>query len=172
MLKNLEQFVPSEVCLKCDGCCRFKESSSVWRPKVAMVTKNMGGLADEIFSKNLLDRTGRIKSILCPSGGFQCSFFEPGGNTCRIYQQRPFECQLYPFVITKDNDKTVVDVHLNCPFVQEMRQKPIFEKYVRYLEGFFQRPEVLNFLRDNPGLVNDYTVYQDELEFLFAIPLK
>ncbi|MCI0405004.1 MAG: phosphoribosylanthranilate isomerase [candidate division Zixibacteria bacterium] len=35
MPEELKQFVPQEVCLACDGCCRFKEDSSEWRPKVA-----------------------------------------------------------------------------------------------------------------------------------------
>lgn len=32
MLQNFKQFVPSNVCLSCDGCCRFKQSDSRWRP--------------------------------------------------------------------------------------------------------------------------------------------
>ena len=35
MKSNLNQFVPSEVCLHCDRCCRFKEENSAWRPKMA-----------------------------------------------------------------------------------------------------------------------------------------
>ena len=169
MLKNLEQFVPSSVCLKCDGCCRFKESASSWRPKVSPAEKKQGGLAEEIFSRNSLDRTGRIKTVACSGGGYQCSFFNPQGNNCSIYQKRPFECQLYPFVLTQDNNKTVIDVHLHCPFVQETRNTPVFDRYVRYLEGYFKRKEVLDFIRENPALVGDYTNYRDELEYLFAI---
>ena len=155
--------------MKCDGCCRFKESTRSWLPMVAPAEKDQGRLADEIFSKDSLDRTGRIKSVPCHSGGYQCSFFQPEGNTCGIYRQRPFECQLYPFVLAKDNNKTVVNVHLNCPFVQETFNTPAFEQYVQYLKGFFAQEEIQKFLRNNPFLVGDYSKYQHELECLFTV---
>ena len=41
---SLKQFVPSEVCLKCNGCCRYKQADSVWRPKLGQ--KDQRHLAD------------------------------------------------------------------------------------------------------------------------------
>lgn len=172
MLKDFQQYVPSEVCLKCDGCCRFKEEQSSWRPKAVVGEKDQGGLAEEIFSKDSLDQDGHIKTVPCHSGGYQCSFFQPDGNSCGIYRQRPFECQLYPFILTKDNQETVMDVHLNCPYVQETRNTPPFNRYVLYLQGYFKKREVIDFIRNNPTLVGDYALYQHELERLFVINLE
>ena len=171
MLKDLKQFVPTEVCLKCDGCCRFKEETSVWRPKVVAGEKLEGGLAEEIFSRNLIDQSGRVKTVSCHGGGYQCSFFQAEGNTCGIYRQRPFECQLYPFVLTKENNQPVIAVHLHCPFIQETRNTPEFDRYVQYLQEFFSRSEVTDFVRKNPALVSDYQQYRQELECMFTVNL-
>lgn len=173
MENNLTQFVPSEVCLKCDGCCRFKEKDSVWRPKMAQeeIAQNDGkrGLADLILSKETFSKEGTIKTVTC-HGEHLCSFFNPQDHTCRIYFARPFECRLYPFVLTKQQQKAAVFVHLMCPYVQQERRTRHFEDYVVYLKKFFQESEVLAFLERNPALVGDYSDYREELEYLFTLP--
>ena len=168
----LKQFVPSEVCLQCDGCCRFKESNSSWRP--GMMTEEINqaqkkGLANEILAKEILSEDGRIKTVSCGSE-YLCSFFHPEDHTCGIYQARPFECQLYPFVLTRDTDGAGVYVHLNCPFVQQQHDSGNFTRYVKYLKGFFTHQEVLDFLKRNPSLIGDYAGYREELEFMFRLP--
>ena len=35
MFADLPQLVPQKICLSCQGCGRFKDARSVWRPKVA-----------------------------------------------------------------------------------------------------------------------------------------
>ena len=54
MFSDLPQFVPQSVCLSCDGCCRFKEEQSSWRPKAVGDEKVQGGLAEEIFSRQFI----------------------------------------------------------------------------------------------------------------------
>ena len=94
MLTDLPQFVPQKVCLSCDGCCRFKEEKSPWRPKITrdeMNERALGGsgLVASIFSKQR-DEDGYVKAVPCPTGA-QCVFFHPPDNTCRVYADRPFE---------------------------------------------------------------------------------
>ncbi len=166
---QLKQFVPSEVCLKCDGCCRFKEERSPWRPKVAKeeIQTAKKGLAEEIFSKAImLDH--HIKTVSC-QGHHLCSFFEAKTNTCRIYPTRPFECQLYPFVMTRSNVETILTVHHHCPFIQQKRHSQDFQEYVDYLKRFFADPEVAGFLDRNPALMGEYPEHEEELEYLFTI---
>lgn len=185
MFPALKQFVPSSVCLKCDGCCRFKEENSSWRPKVVpeeVVQIQISGLAAEIFARNpfLPDgpRTGtvqggHIQANACHgTEGFQCSFFKADDHTCRIFTKRPFDCQLYPFVLTREGGQPVLCVHLHCPHVQQTRFSPVFERYAEYLKDFFRRREVRDFLKENPTLVGDYALYRSELEVMFSIPLN
>ena len=174
MIKEMKQFVPSQVCLGCDGCCRFKEEDSAWRPRIAASEKKQisskPGLSDKIFSKVKVADDGHLKAVAC-HGLFICTFFNPEHNTCGIYHARPFDCQLYPFLLTKDQAKTVVCVHLNCPHVQEKKNSPEFQDYVSYLREFFQRKDVVTFLQKNPDLIGDYSQYRQELEQVLELNL-
>jgi Fe-S-cluster containining protein len=164
---NLAQFVPSHVCLACDGCCRFKEEDSSWRPKVGADE----GLAEHIFAREALDAGQRIKTVRCQDGAYQCRFFSPEGNVCTIYAYRPFECRLYPFILRQVGSEVVLAVHLNCPHIQQTKKEESFDQYVQYLRIFFAEYEVAEFLRNNRSLVDPYSSYDDELENLFTIYL-
>lgn len=168
---EFEQFVPSEVCLKCDGCCRFKEPGTIWRPKMTQEEAafvKTSGLAQKIFSADLVDEQQFIRTK--PGcGEHLCQFFNPGDHTCAIYQARPFECELYPYVISRGENGTALYVHLNCPHVEANHQKSYMTQYNRYLKDFFKRSDVRGFLQRNREYLNDYSVYKDELEFVFFL---
>ena len=158
---TLKQFVPSKVCLSCDGCCRYKEEENPWRPKVEV------SLSDILLKDT--DKDGYIKTVSCVDGLHRCTFLNLKDNTCRIYKNRPFECQLYPFVLTRWEGRPSLCVHLSCPFVQEQHQKESFKEYIRYLKEYFSGKAVLEFLKENPSLVGDYSEYKDELEFVLSL---
>lgn len=171
MIPRFKQFVPSQVCLSCDGCCRFKEETSAWRPKIGQEEVREGiknGLAEGIFSEAVDLKTRHIKTMSCQDG-YGCSFFNPTDNTCRIYQHRPFECQLYPFLLTKRDNRMAVAVHHLCPFIQEKYQTAEYTVYVDYLKEFFQHQEVLAFLKRHEAIGGDYSGYEDEVESLFDV---
>lgn len=175
MITDMKQFVPSHVCLGCDGCCRFKEEDSSWRPRITDSEKKQistkPGLADKIFSKVKVGADKHILTVPC-HGLHICTFFNPDHNTCGIYHARPFDCQLYPFVLTQNQGKATVAVHLHCPHVQEKISSEEFARYVTYLRGLFARQDVITFLQKNPFLIGDYSPYRDELEDLFDLNLK
>jgi Fe-S-cluster containining protein len=170
---ELKQFVPSNVCLSCDGCCRFKEEQSPWRPKISrdeIENAQKQDLLSKIYSREKIDASSHIKTVSCGKTGLHfCSFFYPETNTCSVYPLRPFECQLYPFVLTKKDNQVNLAVHHQCPFVQEKRSVSEFSNYVNYLEYFFNQKEVLAFLRKNPFLAGEYPEHEEELEYLFTI---
>ena len=173
MLKDFKQFVPSSVCLKCDGCCRFKEAGSRWRPYMAEAEKKEAGkpvLADKVFARHVISPDGRISVTSCGEGHL-CYFLNPQDNTCGIYHGRPFECQLYPFLLGRENGKTIVYAHLNCPHIQEHWGAGLYKDYAAYLQEFFRREDVLSFLKDNPALIADYSAFRDELDHVFTIHL-
>ena len=123
------------------------------------------GLAEKILSQD-----GRLNTVSC-AGEHLCSFLNPKDHTCGIYQHRPFECRLYPFVLTRNTDGAGVYVHLNCPFVQEKYASADLHRYVEYLKEFFAKETVLDFLKRNPSLIGDYAEYRAELELMFPLPL-
>ena len=172
MIQGLKQFVPSEICLSCDACCRFKESKSPWRPKITK--EEIDGMKNPdllsvIYSKEKIEKSGHIKTKKCGDNHHLCSFFAPETNACTIYELRPFECQLYPFVLTKVKNEVAVVVHHHCPFVQENRNTSEFQKYAEYLQQFFRREDTLQFIKRNPSLAGEYPAYEGELEYLFTV---
>ncbi|MDZ4242153.1 MAG: YkgJ family cysteine cluster protein [Candidatus Omnitrophota bacterium] len=192
----MKPFVPSQVCLSCDGCCRFKEDTSAWRPQVsaeeiAQMTRTLGSghtlardsaprasargtspkLADQVFLKTNVASDGRLKAIPHKDGCI-CTFFNPQHNTCGMYHARPFDCQLYPFLLTRRQGRAAVCVHLNCPYVQEKKDSAEFDAYAAYLREFFRRADVRDMLEKHPALIGDYSEYQDELQPLFELDLN
>lgn len=173
MLQGMKQFVPSGVCLSCDGCCRFKEQDSRWRPKIAAEEKeavSLPGLAGKIFAAHVVGQDGHIAAVPC-HGLFVCHFFDPKDNTCGIYHARPFECQLYPFLLSREEGRPAVFAHLNCPYVQKNWGTALYKEHVAWLKIFFQRAEVRNFIKRNPGLIADYSPYRQELGYVFTVDL-
>ena len=165
---SLKQFVPSEVCLKCDGCCRYKEADSAWRPKLG--AKDQEGLAVLITAGDVLDARGYVKTIQ-NCGEHFCRFLNGKDNTCGIYAQRPFECLLYPFILSKTPESIKVFAHLSCPYIQDHQPRAQFDAYVEYLKEFFSRPGTKEFLLSNQEMFHDYTPYALEMLHLFDISL-
>ncbi len=162
---SLKQFVPSEICLKCDGCCRYKEPSSAWRPKLGL--RDQESLAELITAGDVLDK-GYITTIQACGQHF-CRFLNQGDNTCSIYAKRPFECLLYPFIISQTPEAVKVYVHLSCPFVQDHLSHEDYDAYVAYLKGFFRREDVRGFLSANKAMWHDYSPFAPELLHLFDL---
>ncbi len=175
MFKDFKQFVASSICLQCDGCCRFKEADSRWRPYITEQEKQIAatrlGVAEKIFGPNAVFPDGKIGTTPCAEG-FLCHFLNDKENTCGIYHARPFECQLYPFLLGKENGQAVLYVHLNCPYVQEHFGTSVYKEYVEYLQGFFMEKNVREFLQKNPMLLTDYSLYRDELDCVCRLSLE
>lgn len=169
-MSDFEQFVPSKVCLSCDGCCRFKEADSSWRPKVVrtdLQKSRQEGLADKVLKGAMAD-DGRLITR-CKQGEHFCTFFNALDHTCAVYTARPFECQLYPFLLNRQGSRIVLSVHLFCPYIQETQKTQIYQEYVEYLRGYFSQPQVLSALRSDVPAVDDYSAYAQELEDIFVI---
>lgn len=167
----LKAFVSSRVCLSCDGCCRFKEPGTIWRPKLTdEETRQLqtSPLAELIFQTDARDANQFIRTK--PGcGEHLCQFFNTDNHHCAIYNARPFECELYPFVMSRNAHGTALYVHLNCPFVQDQLGQDTIKTYEQYLYEFFRREDVRAFLLRNRAYLNDYSEYNDELLKVFDL---
>jgi Fe-S-cluster containining protein len=175
VLEHFPEFVSSKVCLSCEGCCRYKNPESIWRPKISQdeiihVKAKRSSLVDKIFSKDNIERKGFLKTAKMKSR-CRCTFFNVEQNTCNIYADRPFECQLYPFLLNKKGKEYIISVHLACPDVQKRRYSSDFENYTISLKQFFQRPSVREFFKKNLTLFVNYNEYADEIEDVFSFEL-
>ena len=151
----IKQVIPKDYCLSCLGCCRFSEQDSVWLPH--LLEKEAQELLKKDFPAALISCDKKIRSIPYPAqNNFICSFLQPKDNKCKIYAFRPFECQLYPFLISRKGEEAFLALDLKCPFVKENLESQKFKAYIRYLTGFFNNPRKIKGLKNNPQIIQIY----------------
>lgn len=159
----MKQFLPKEVCLRCQGCFRFKEQNSVWLP--CLMDEEIQELLDRKIPPALISMERKIQPYPNPAGeGFICAFFDIRDNKCKIYDWRPFECQLYPFLVNLRDRKIILTVDLNCPYVKENLQSKEFKEYADYLISFLNSPAQIKLLKDNPQLLKAYEDISEVIE--------
>ncbi len=151
---QLKQYVPSHICLKCEGCCRYETDDSMWRPKWD--------------KRQFVDSQDYVTTIV-ECGKHLCRFLNKGDNTCKVYDDRPFECVLYPFVLSQTPEGLHVYVHLACPYIQDTQAGPALEAYKEYLRTFFQSADMIDFLKRSRHLIHDYTPALLELQHVFTL---
>jgi Fe-S-cluster containining protein len=153
---KIPQFVPENRCLSCKICCRFSQKSSLWQPTI--LEQERESIFKDSTSQETVLPSGRIKTRP-HNQGFLCLFFDLPSNRCKIYERRPFECRLYPFLINKQENHLYLAIHLNCPFITEQLDSIDFNDYLSYLNDFLRLPENAQKIRQN---LNRFANYTDE----------
>ncbi len=153
-MPNIKQIIPEKFCLKCDGCCRFTEKNSVWFPRLLKTEENI--IPKDKFRIVL---SGKNQSFIC-------SFFNEKDNKCGIYGIRPFECRLYPFLLSRGSEsgKVFLAVDTNCRFAEENLEKPAFKEHADYLAALFNIPDFSELIKNNPQIVQSYSGVTDLAE--------
>lgn len=159
----IKQFVPQEVCLKCQGCCRFKEFDSVWLP--CLLNEEIQDLLDRNIPPATISIDRKIQPIPNPKQNeFICPFLNIEDNKCKIYEYRPLECQLYPFLIAIRDKKVILTVDLNCPYIKEKLNSQELKEYTDYLVSFLNSPHQFEILKSNPHIIQAYQEALDIIE--------
>ncbi|MDD5119720.1 MAG: YkgJ family cysteine cluster protein [Candidatus Omnitrophica bacterium] len=166
----IKQFVPSEFCIECKGCCRFKEADSVWSP--CLLDEEIQGLLDRSdIPVASISINRRITPVASHDGAyFVCPYLGAQDNNCKIYQIRPFECQLYPFLINLRKGKVLLTVDLNCPYVHENINSIQAKDYIAYLTDYLNTPKQLNILKSNPQIIQAYEEVREVAEINLKRP--
>ena len=139
---------------------------SAWTP--CLLEEEVQDLIDKDIPAAYINIQKKIRPVPNPKGeGFLCAFLNADSNKCKIYQVRPFECQLYPFLITLRDKKVILTVDLNCPYVKENMDKKEFKEYVTYLSVYLNSPGQLEMLKDNPQIIQAYEDVLDVIELQF-----
>ncbi len=162
----IRQLLKSDYCLACQGCCRFSQERSVW--SVRLLDEEGAGLAAGKENAGLILADKRLKLKPGPEGqGFICPFLNQATNRCGIYDKRPFECRLYPFVINRQDEKVYLALHPACPFIKEHFHGALKDEYLNYLKEYFIRPRNRRILENNPHLIQSY----DNVTNLFELDI-
>ena len=166
----LPQLIPTARCLACDVCCRFPEKDSPLAPYFTAEEIRRAiqrGIPPERFS----DEKGcRIELIPHPYGeGHLCPAFDPAVNGCRIYDDRPFDCQLFPLALMWDPAKSTVLLGYDrkCPVIVETLFDTVPFEYARTLADRLESDEIIKMLQAHPGLIG---ACQDDVMILTPLP--
>jgi len=159
----IKQIIPQEFCLKCKGCCRFKEINSAWSP--CLLDEEIQDLLDKEIPSAFISSDKKLLLVPNPQGeGFICPFLDVKENKCKTYGFRPLECQLYPFLINLRGGKVILTLDLNCPYVAQHLKDSNFKEYTDSLIAFLNSPSQLRILKDNPQIIQAYEEVLDIIE--------
>ena len=159
-LIQLEQVVPSEVCLSCDVCCRFLEQDSFLAP---IFTQNemdkavASGVDENLFRPTADGKSAQIR-LIPDRDMYICPFFNPETSKCTIYPIRPLDCQIYPFALMYNQEQTqvVLGVDMICPYSETEIQTEVFQHYIDYMADFVESDPVVEAVAANWQLIGPY----------------
>jgi len=168
-LITLPQLVPSRTCLQCDVCCRFPDPDSALRPYFAEneITRALaGGVEGTAFP----DRHGsQVVLVPDPHGdGYLCPAFDSATSTCRIYEQRPLDCQLYPLALMWDepHDQVLLGWDTKCPFMREEIPGEI-QRHADRVMTLLDQPDIRGHVVAHPRLIGRF---QEDVVVLALLP--
>ncbi|MGE0474031.1 MAG: YkgJ family cysteine cluster protein [Nitrospirales bacterium] len=170
------QVVPSEVCCRCEVCCRFPEAGSLLRPYFTDVEIGQA-ISHGIDSAYFTNRSGCQISVISDhtGDGYLCPAFDPETRHCRIYPVRPLDCQLYPFALmwSDAEDYVLFGWDPKCPFllVQSGEDLPPFlsdkdpsrltlpdslVQQAHSVAGMLESKKTLEYLSTHPRLITAF----------------
>ena len=165
----LPQLVPSRTCLQCDVCCRFPDPDSALRPyftRSEIARALAGGLEETAFP----NRQGS-QVVLVPAShgdGYLCPAFDAATSTCRIYEQRPFDCQLYPLALmwNEPHDQVLLGWDTKCPFMREEIPGEI-QRHADRVIALLDQPGIHDQVVAHPSLIGRF---QEDVVVLARLP--
>jgi len=165
----LPQLVPSRICLQCDVCCRFPDPDSALRPYFTEneITRALaGGVEGTVFP----NRRGS-QVILVPElhgDGYLCPAFNAATSTCRIYEQRPLDCQLYPLALMwgESHDQILLGWDTKCPFMREEIPGEI-QRHADRVMALLDQPGIHDQVVAHPRLIGRF---QEDVVVLAPLP--
>jgi hypothetical protein len=135
--------------VSCDVCCRFPDRDSFLRPYFTP-EEIQRAVARGVDAGHFADPRGcQIAVVPNPSGeGYVCPAFDLATSRCRIYEDRPLDCQLYPLAVMWAPSRT--PSHQGGGEVGEMEVVLGWDTTCPYLRGG-SRSEVVGATGDIPA---------------------
>ncbi|MBL7197004.1 MAG: YkgJ family cysteine cluster protein [Candidatus Omnitrophica bacterium] len=181
---QLKRLIPQEFCLRCDICCRFPQNDTVWTPlftnsEVKYLVENdilpplvftshpktkirKNSCSPEKIGAQRINLIGHKDYFICPC-------LEPSDYKCKIYADRPLECQLYPFLLTKKEGQFYLAQDKKCPYL-DIADETKLKFYINYLKAELEKEDMVSFLKQNQELFVEYPA--TDLKLLFPIDVN
>lgn len=159
-LIQLEQIVPSKVCFSCDVCCRFLDQDSFLAPIFTQAEREKvigSGVEAHLFRPTADGESAQIK-LIPHEDMYICPCFNPETGECTIYPIRPLDCQIYPYALMYNQDRTevVLGVDMICPYGEAEIQTEAFQHYIDYMVGYLDSDPIVETIAANWQLVGPY----------------
>jgi uncharacterized protein len=157
---QLQQIIPSHVCLTCDVCCRFLEPDSFLAPIFTESEREaaiVAGAEPELFHPMADGKSGQI-TLKPHDEMYICPFFAPETSECTIYPIRPLDCQIYPFAVmfNEDGTQVLLGVDMLCPFGEAQLQTEPFQRYIDHIASYLESEEIVQTIASNCSLIGRY----------------
>ena len=159
----MNKFKFSEMCFSCRECCRFLKSQQYFAPvfteeeykKLKSMHKNLPRFKRHIGSKNVYQVILK-KSKLYPKE-YVCPFLDEKKHSYKIYNNRPFDCKIWPFIVMKKGKRTVISYFSGdyCDIVDSLPRK-IFNSYKKSVVEFITSKKCLRTIKTHPALIWKY----------------
>ncbi|MFH1062483.1 MAG: YkgJ family cysteine cluster protein [Candidatus Omnitrophota bacterium] len=140
MLK-VKPYLNSEFCLQCKECCKFEDD--IWLPHLLKADEKALGISCVQAKKGADSR-------------LVCKFLEEAEHKCAVYEKRPFECALYPFLLVKHGNSLDLVVHLGCPYILNTVNCKEFEQYADYLCQVLLEPDIVKIYAQEQDKFHSY----------------
>ena len=87
-----------------------------------------------------------------------CPCFNPETSECTIYPIRPLDCQIYPFALMYNQDRTqvVLGVDMICPYGETEMQTGAFQRYIDYMVDYLETDAAVATVAANWQLIGPY----------------
>lgn len=166
---SFPQLVPSQVCLSCDVCCRFPEPDSFLRPYFT-AEEIQRAIACGVNASHFSDPNGcQVSVVPNTSGeGYLCPAFDPTTSHCRIYEDRPLDCRIYPLAVMWNADRSAVVLGWDrkCPFMRDAMPSEILA-HAGTVTAMLEREDRLATMASNPRLIGRF---QEDVVILNPLP--
>ncbi len=159
----MKTITKSEDCLKCRECCKFENSELYFSPlftdkEVEEIKKKFGNVEYFMEYKGS-KKVFQIKMLKSEKGFYVCPFLDEEAHLCRIYEIRPFDCKLWPFMLArvKGKEGAYVVCFDKC-LCKGLEATPAreFDEYKEYITNLLKSEQYAQLIKSYPELIWDY----------------
>lgn len=139
-------------CQKCRECCKFEKDEIYFAP---LFTKEE---VDELNKENITfkKKSNNVFQIELKKSNnyYVCPFLDESNHLCTIYEKRPFDCRIWPFIFMKKDNRIVLacfDKDL-CPDMENMKKRQ-FPRLTKKVLKWIKKNDILKLIKEHEGLV-------------------
>lgn len=158
----MKQIIKHEQCLRCRECCRFRADRLYFAPLFTQdeieSIRQTGADMPEFVPFQGSDKVFQIKlqpaQIKDPVYEYVCPFLDEANYVCTIYEQRPFDCQVWPFIVMREAGRKIL-AHFtgeSCLALDEVDAAD-FAEYRDYFAALIRSEKYRDMLTRFPELV-------------------